>query len=294
MKKNKNSKNIGLGSGLSSLLGDEFKKNSVFSDNNSNDTFKMVPIEFIEPGPWQPRKIFDKDEINSLANSIKKQGVIQPIILKSKENKKNEFFIIAGERRWRASQQAEIHEIPSIIRDDVTDEKISELSLVENIQRSELNPIEEAEGYESLINKYNYKQEDVAKAVGKSRSHIANIIRLLSLSDLAKNLLLQKKITIGQIRPLIGHSDCDHLLEIIVKNNLTSRQVEKLVKNGHIKVLKSKVIKEVDIVDLEKELLHITGINVNIDFDTVKKAGSIRLECKNLSEFNYIINKIKS
>ena len=217
MKKNKNSKNIGLGSGLSSLLGDEFKKNSVFSDNNSNDTFKMVPIEFIEPGPWQPRKIFDKDEIDSLANSIKKQGVIQPIILKSKENKKNEFFIIAGERRWRASQQAEIHEIPSIIRDDVKDEKIAELSLVENIQRSELNPIEEAEGYQSLINKYNYKQEDVAKAVGKSRSHIANITRLLSLSDLAKDLLLQNKLTIGQIRPLIGHNDCDYLLDTIVK-----------------------------------------------------------------------------
>ena len=116
----------------------------------------------------------------------------------------------------------------------------------------------------------------------------------MSLSSLAKNLLLQKKITIGQIRPLIGHSDCDHLLEIIVKNNLTSRQVEKLVKNGQIKVLKSQVIKEVNILDLEKELLHITGINVNIDFDTVKKAGSIKLECKNLSEFNYIIKKIKS
>ena len=294
MKRNKNSKNIGLGSGLSSLLGNEFEKNSIFTDHNDKDTFKMVPVEFIEPGPWQPRKTFDKDELESLANSIKKQGVIQPIILKSKENKKNSFFIIAGERRWRASQLAEIHDIPAIIRDDVTDEKIAELSLVENIQRSELNPIEEAEGYQSLINKYNYKQEDVAKAVGKSRSHIANITRLLSLSSLAKNLLLQKKITIGQIRPLIGHSDCDHLLEIIVKNNLTSRQVEKLVKNGQIKVLKSQVIKEVNILDLEKELLHITGINVNIDFDTVKKAGSIKLECKNLSEFNYIIKKIKS
>jgi ParB family chromosome partitioning protein len=294
MKKNKNSKNLGLGSGLSSLLGDEFDKNSVFSDNNSNDTFKMVPIEFIEPGPWQPRKIFDKDEIDSLANSIKKQGVIQPIILKSKENKKNEFFIIAGERRWRASQQAKIHEIPSIIRDDVEDEKIAELSLVENIQRSELNPIEEAEGYQSLINKYNYKQEDVAKAVGKSRSHIANITRLLSLTDLAKDLLLQNKLTIGQIRPLIGHNDCDYLLDKIVKNNLTSRQVEKLVKKVSPTELKSKIIKEVDILDLEKELLEITGLNINIDFDQVKKAGSIKLECKNLSEFNFIIKKLKS
>ncbi|MDC0094059.1 ParB/RepB/Spo0J family partition protein [Alphaproteobacteria bacterium] len=294
MKKNKSSKNVGLGSGLSSLLGNEFEKKSNFMDNNGNDKFKMVPIEFIEPGPWQPRKFFDKDEIKSLANSIKKQGVIQPIILKSKENRKNEFFIIAGERRWRASQLASIHEIPSIIRDDVEDDKIAELSLVENIQRSELNPIEEAEGYQSLINKYNYKQEDVAKAVGKSRSHIANIIRLLSLSDLAKDLLVQNKLTIGQIRPLIGYSDCDPMLETIVKNNLTSRQVENLIKNRKQKVLKSKIIKGSDILDLEKELLEITGININIDFDTVKKSGSIKLNCKNLSEFNYIIKKFKS
>jgi ParB family transcriptional regulator, chromosome partitioning protein len=294
MKKNKISKNIGLGSGLSSLLGNEFEKKSIFTDNNVNDKFKMVPIEFIEPGPWQPRKNFDKDEIESLANSIKKQGIIQPIILKSNKNNKNKFFIIAGERRWRASQLAKIHEIPSLIRDDVDDEKMAELSLVENIQRSELNPIEEAEGYQSLINKYNYKQIDIAKAVGKSRSHIANITRLLSLSNLAKDLLLNSKLTIGQLRPLIGHSDCDHLLEIIVKNNLTSRQVEKLVKKGQQKKLEKKVIKELDILDLEKELQEIIGINVIIDFDTFKKAGSIKLECTNLDEFNFIIKKIKS
>ena len=294
MKKNKNSKNIGLGSGLSSLLGNEFEKNSIFTDDNNNDDFKMVPVEFIEPGPWQPRKSFNKDEIKSLANSIKEHGVLQPIILKSKENNENKFFIIAGERRWRASQLAELHEIPSIIRDDVEDTKIAELSLVENIQRAELNPIEEAEGYQSLINKYNYKQEDVARAVGKSRSHIANITRLLSLSDLAKDLLLKNKITIGQVRPLIGHNDCDYLLETIVKNNLTSRQVEKLVKKDQKKVIISKFVKEVDILDLEKEILEITGINININFDTVKKTGSIKLECKNLSEFNYIIKKIKS
>ena len=293
MKKSKNSKNTGLGSGLSSLLGNEFEKKAIIS-GSVNDKFKMVPVEFIEPGPWQPRKTFDKSEIESLAKSIKKQGVIQPIILKSKENKKNEFFIIAGERRWRASQLAKIHEIPSIIRDDVEDEKIAELSLVENIQRSELNPIEEAEGYQSLINKYNYKQDDVAQAVGKSRSHIANIIRLLSLSELAKDCLIQNKLTIGQIRPLIGHSDCDHLLDIIVKNKLTSRQVEKLVKQGQVKFLKPKLQKEIDIVNLEKELLEITGIKVNINYDANKNAGSISLNCKNLSEFNYIIKKIKS
>ena len=178
MKQKKNASPIGLGSGLSSLLGAEVEKKT--------DNYKMVPLEFIKPGPWQPRKIFDKDELLSLSNSIKKQGIIQPVILKSNDTTKNEYFIIAGERRWRACQLAKIHEIPAIIRDDINDEKIAELSLVENIQRSELNPIEEAEGYQFLISNHNYTQEDISKAVGKSRSYIANIIRLLSLSNKAR------------------------------------------------------------------------------------------------------------
>ena len=285
MKQKKNARSVGLGSGLSSLLGAEVEK--------STDKYKMIPVEFIKPGPWQPRKIFDKDELESLSNSIKNQGIIQPVILKPNDAIKNQYFIIAGERRWRASQLAKIHEIPAIIRDDINDKKIAELSLVENIQRSELNPIEEAEGYQSLLNNYNYTQEDISKAVGKSRSYIGNIIRLLSLSDKAKELLLQKKLTIGQVRPLIGHKDADIYLDIILKNKLNSRDIEKLIKNKNVKTYKNK-IKNIDIINLEKELSEITGLGVNIDFDSLKKTGSIKLECKNLSEFNYIIEKIKS
>ena len=285
MKQKKNARPIGLGSGLSSLLGAEVEKNS--------DNYKMVPVEFIKPGPWQPRKIFDKDELESLSNSIKKQGIIQPVILKSNDTVKNEYFIIAGERRWRACQLAKIHEIPAIIRDDINDEKIAELSLVENIQRSELNPIEEAEGYQSLLSNYNYTQEDISKAVGKSRSYIGNIIRLLSLSVKAKELLLEKKLTIGQVRPLIGHKDADIYLDIILKNRLNSRDVEKLIKKGNIKSPKNKV-KNIDIINLEKELAEITGLGINIDFDNLKKTGTIKLECKNLEEFNFIIEKFKN
>ena len=186
MKQKKNAKPVGLGSGLSSLLGNEVKKN--------NDNYKLIPVELIKSGPWQPRKIFDKEELDSLTKSIKKQGVIQPVILKSNDTIENQYFIIAGERRWRACQLAKIHEIPAIIRDDINDDKIAELALVENIQRSELNPIEEAEGYHSLLSNYNYTQEDISKAVGKSRSYIGNIIRLLSLSDKAKDFLLQKNL----------------------------------------------------------------------------------------------------
>ena len=285
MKQKKNVRTIGLGSGLSSLLGAEVEK--------SPDNYKMIPVEFIKPGPWQPRKIFDKDELESLSNSIKNQGIIQPVILKPNDANKNQYFIIAGERRWRACQLSKIHEIPAIIRTDINDQKIAELSLVENIQRSELNPIEEAEGYQSLLSNYNYTQEDISKAVGKSRSYIGNIIRLLSLSDKAKELLLQKKLTIGQVRPLIGHKDADIYIDIILKNRLNSRDIEKLIKNGKIKSHKNK-IKNIDIINLEKELSELTGLGINIDFDSLKKTGTIKLECKNLSEFNYIIEKIKN
>ena len=285
MKQKKNARPVGLGSGLSSLLGAEVEKNT--------DNYKMIPVELIKPGPWQPRKNFDKDELISLSNSIKNQGIIQPVILKSNDKMNNHYFIIAGERRWRACQLAKIHEIPAIVRDDINDDKIAELSLVENIQRSELNPIEEADGYQSLLNNYNYTQEDISKAVGKSRSYIANIIRLLYLSDKAKDFLIQKKFTIGQVRPLIGHKDADIYLDIILKNRLNSRDIEKLIKNGNIKAPKNKA-KNVDIFNLEKELSEITGLGVNINFDNLKKTGTIKLECKNLEEFNFIIKKIKS
>ena len=283
--KQKKNKKIGLGSGLSSLLGTEVEKKS--------DNFKMIPIELITPGPWQPRKSFDKDELDSLSSSLKNQGIIQPIILKSNQDKKNQYFIVAGERRWRACQLAEIHEIPAIIRDDIKDEKVAELSLVENIQRSELNPIEEAEGYQSLLNNYNYTQEDISKAVGKSRSYIGNIIRLLLLSDKAKKLLLQKKLSIGQVRPLIGCKDTDHYLQIILKNKLNSRDIEKLIKKDKIKV-SNKKNKNVDTLNLERELSEITGLGVKINFDSLKQKGDIKLECKNITEFNYIVEKIKT
>ena len=293
MKKNKAIKNSGLGSGLSSLLGSEFEKKSILSEENITEKYKMIPIEFIEPGPWQARKSFDKNELESLSKSITNQGIIQPIILKTRDDKKNHYYLIAGERRWRACQIAKIHEIPSIIKDDIDNSKIAELSLVENIQRSELNPIEEAEGYQSLIEKYNYTQDQISKSVGKSRSYIANILRLQSLSNLAKQFLIQEKLTVGQIRPLIGCKDSDNLLDLISKNNLSSRQVENLVKqkNKKVPLLKSK---DLDILELEKDILEITGIKVNINFNFIKETGNIKLECNNLSEFNYILKKIRS
>ena len=293
MKRQKNIKTTGLGSGLSSLLGKQSDRSSLISDVDNPENYRMIPIELIEPGPWQPRKDFDKSELESLAISIKNQGVIQPVIIKEKKDIKNEYYLIAGERRWRASQIAKIHQIPAIVRNDLKEEKVAELSLIENIQRSELNSLEEAEGYQLLTKKYNYTQEEISKAVGKSRSYIANISRLLSLSKLAKKYLLQKKLTVGQLRPLIGQEDCDNLLEMIYKKKLNARQVEKLIKEKQKKNLEQ-FEKQIDILELEKELLDVTGLKIAINFNEKKQSGNLNIKCKSLTEFNYIISKIKS
>ena len=293
MKRNKSPKLSGLGSGLSSLLGTQSEEPSFVSNEINIEKFKIIPIELIEPGPWQPRKDFDKNELEALAISIRNQGVIQPVIIKSKKDKENEYYLIAGERRWRAAQIANVHEIPAIIRNDLQEEKVAELSLIENIQRSELNYLEEAEGYQLLIKKYNYTQEEISKAVGKSRSYIANISRLLSLTSMAQKYLIQKKLTVGQLRPLIGQRDCDDLLDLIYKKNLNARQVEKLVKQNDLKTSK-RFSKEINILDLEKELLNITGLKIDINFNTKKQSGNLKINCKNLMEFNYIISKIKA
>ena len=293
MRRQKNIKTSGLGSGLSCLLGKQSDRPSLISDDDNPENYRMIPIELIEPGPWQPRKDFDKSELESLAISIKNQGVIQPVIIKEKKDIKNEYYLIAGERRWRASQIAKIHQIPAIVRNDLKEEKVAELSLIENIQRSELNSLEEAEGYQLLTKKYNYTQEEISKAVGKSRSYIANVSRLLSLSELAKKYLLQKKMTVGQLRPLIGQEDCDNLLEMIYKKNLNARQVEKLIKEKQKKNLEQ-FEKQIDILELEKELLDVTGLKIAINFNEKKQSGNLNIKCKSLTEFNYIISKIKS
>ena len=293
MKRSKSPKLSGLGSGLSSLLGTQSEEPLLVSSEINVEKYKIIPIELIEPGPWQPRKDFDKNELEALAISIRNQGIIQPVIVKSKKDKENEYYLIAGERRWRAAQIANIHEIPAIIRNDLQEEKVAELSLIENIQRSELNYLEEAEGYQLLIKKYNYTQEEISKAVGKSRSYIANITRLLSLTPMAQKYLIQKKLTVGQLRPLIGQKDCDDLLDLIYKKNLNARQVEKLVKQNNLKTSK-RVFKEVNILDLEKELLNVTGLKININFNTKNQSGNLKINCKNLIEFNYIISKIKA
>ncbi len=230
----------GLGKGIDALIPSgvlkpveaqkpsEVSKKTVVKEEKPAET--IVKITKIEPNREQPRKVFDQEALNELAASIKQYGVIQPILV---QDKKDHYEIIAGERRWRAAKIAGLKEIPVIIR-DYTDREVAEIALIENVQREDLNPIEEAMGYKRLIEEFDLKQEEVAECVSKSRSAITNAIRLLKLSDEIQQLLVEDKISVGQARPLLAVDDKEKqnlLAQRIVKDNLSAREVEKLVKN---------------------------------------------------------------
>ena len=229
-----------LGRGLSSLLGDSpiqaattgAAKNADAEHNaveNAGRDIRALPIEWIVPGPWQPRRNFDADELKELAASIKSRGLLQPVIVRPHPDRNSQFQLIAGERRWRASQMSALHEIPAIIS-DFDDKEAAELSLIENIQRRDLSVIEEAEGYQALLDKHGYSQQELADIVGKSRSHIANIGRLLSLPQTIRDKLTKRILTMGQVRPFIGRADAEQLADIIIKDNLSARDIEALIK----------------------------------------------------------------
>ena len=213
MKEDKNKK---LGRGLSSLLsGKSFPQNesSGFMDTVNSETY--IGITKITPNKKQPRKYFNSEELENLASSIKEKGIIQPILVRKNSTEDN-YEIVAGERRWRAAQIAELHSLPVIIK-KFSDQEVIEVGLIENVQRENLNPVEEARAYQSLSNEYNYKQDQLSKIIGKSRSHITNMIRLLELPEYILNLLAHEKITIGHARPLIGLPNAEELIKKIIK-----------------------------------------------------------------------------
>ena len=223
----------GLGRGLSSLLGDRGYRHRNGATASSSGCcqcaisalgFSDIPIEWINVGPWQPRRRFDKAGLDELASSIRQNGIVQPILLRPHPEKSSRYQLVAGERRWRAAQLAKIHQVPAIIR-DLSDAECYEIALIENIQRSDLSVIEEAQGYQKLLETNRYTQEQLSDIIGKSRSHIANLLRLLLLPPFVQNLLLDRKITMGQARPLIGHDQAEALAKMIVAKGLSARQV---------------------------------------------------------------------
>ena len=278
-----------LGRGLSSLLGDNLNINDL-TNSNSKNNLSIIPIDYLSAGTWQVRKNFDESELYSLSKSIKNNGIFQPIVVVSDKEKHGKYKIVAGERRWRAAQLANIHDVPIILRDDLSLDKIVEISLLENLERSDLNPIEEAKGYEDLINKYNYTQEKVAKIFSKSRPYITNFLRLLTLSDEIKSYIVDGKLSVGHARAIINSDNSLEVAKNIIKKGLSVREVEKLLKKSK----KSENTTEPHkYLDIENELSNKIGLKTKISFNKEKQDGTLTIKFKNLDQLEYIMKKFK-
>ena len=272
----------GLGRGLSSLIGE-----------TKVETLKnQLSISDLIPNKYQPRKIFDEDNLNDLTNSIKERGILQPIIVRKSNDDKFKFEIIAGERRWLAAQRAGLHKVP-VVKVEVDDLKSLEFAIVENVQRLDLNPLEEAQGYRRLIDEFAYDREKVSKFIGKSRSHIANTLRLLTLPDTIIKLIESQKLSAGHAKILVGLENASFVASKIVEKKLSVRQAEKLVNTFKNYRQNSKNKKFANIVDLETSISNKIGLNVEIKNKKNNK-GKITFEYKGLDQLNRIIDIIKS
>ena len=271
----------GLGRGLSSLLGDSSKKVST----------NKVSINDISRNKLQPRKHFDKVSLEELTNSIKEQGVIQPIVVRPDKSTEGKYEIVAGERRWLASQNAGLHEVPVVIL-DIDDSKSLEVAIVENVQRQDLNPIEEARGYKRLIDDFNYNQEKLSQFIGKSRSYIANSLRLLSLPEEVLSMVEQGSLSAGHARSLIGLNNSVDIAKKIIQNKLSVRQSEILVRQFRNKKFKLVSKKDPNILDLQKALEEKVGLIVSIN-NKKDNSGTISFEYQDLDQLNRLIDTIK-
>ena len=284
-------KKTGLGRGLTSLLGEDI---SVVSElKNEGKNIKIIPVEQIKPGSWQARKNFDANDLEDLSNSIKSKAILSPILVTlSNEKNDSSYDLIAGERRWRAAQMAKIHEVPCIVVSDVDANSASVMSLIENIQRKDLNAIEEAQGLNELINQHNYTQESAGKIVGKSRVYITNSLRLLKLQEKILSLIKDNKLSAGHARLLIGREDALEIAQIIIKDSLSVRDLEKILKNfNQKKPLPNKI--DPNIVSITKKLSDHLGLNVKIDFKEENQKSKIIIHCNSLDQLNGLIEKLE-
>jgi len=272
----------GLGRGLSSLIG----------ETKIEININKLSISDLVSSKFQPRKIFDEESLQDLTNSIKERGIIQPIIVRKSRDNNLKYEIIAGERRWLAAQKAGLHEVPVVIT-EVDNLKSLEFAIVENVQRNDLNAIEEARGYQRLIEEFSYDQEKVAQFIGKSRSHIANFLRLLSLPDAVLKLIETKRLTPGHAKILVGLDNAEFVANKIVEKKLSVRQSENFVKIFKIKKKSLKTSKDVNLEALEVSIIEKIGLNVLIK-NKKNNTGTLVLEYKDLDQLNKIIEIIKS
>ena len=282
-----------LGRGLASLIGD-IGGESQASERGARSQRK-VPIEFVRANPRNPRKLFSDAELTELTDSIRERGIIQPIVVRSRGA--DSFEIIAGERRWRAAQRAGLHELPIVVL-DVSDAEALELAIIENVQRSDLNPLEEATGYQSLASEYSHSQEDIAKIVGKSRSHIANTLRLLNLPEKVKAYINSGKLTAGHARMLVGQANAEELADQIVNQGLNVRQVEAMARKTTQRQAKGGkgagvAGKDADIEALEMRLGNALGLTVTIDH-RLNGGGSLQVKYRTLEQLDDVIARLEA
>jgi ParB family chromosome partitioning protein len=288
-------KRTNLGRGLAALFGEE---NEDYASLDKVRSARTVPIEHLRPGRFQPRHRFDEASVNALAESIKAQGILQPILVRRHPERPNEFEIVAGERRWRAAQIAKLHEVPVVIR-DLTDAQSLELAIVENVQRQDLTPLEEAEGYRRLIDDFQHTQEDLARTLGKSRSHIANTLRLLALPEGVKLLMDEGKLTAGHARTLIGCDNAEGLAAQMIHRGLNVRQAERLVQNAKAAAGSPRKAdkpadpdrpKDTDTLALERDLTALLGLKVSIKFQGT--GGSLTIHYKTLEQLDDVLHRL--
>lgn len=289
-------KRTNLGRGLAALFGEE---NEDYASLDKVRSTKTVPIEHLHPGRYQPRQHFDEEAVGALAESVKAQGILQPILVRRHPDRGSEFEIVAGERRWRAAQKAKLHEVPVVIR-DLTDAESLELAIVENVQRQDLTPIEEAEGYRRLLDEFQHTQDDLAKVLGKSRSHIANTMRLLSLPEAVKAMVMEGKLSAGHGRALVGCEAPEDLAAEIVSKGLNVRQAERLVQDlkagsgGKAKAAAgggtTEVAKDSDTIALERDLTALLGLKVSIKF--FGSGGSLTIHYKTLEQLDDVLHRL--
>lgn len=282
-----------LGRGLAALIGDVGDENAVVERTRSQ---RRVPIEFLKPNPRNPRRMFAESELDELAASIRERGIIQPILVRTVRGAADVYEIIAGERRWRAAQRAGMHDVPVVLL-EVGDREALELAIIENVQRTDLNALEEALGYQALMEEFGHGQDEVAKIVGKSRPHVGNTLRLLKLPDAVKAFLAENKISAGHARALLGQPDPEALARAIVEKGLNVRQLEALTQERASKAGKApkrarpRVEKDADTVVLEKRLSDALGLVVTIEHRG--DGGELRIRYRSLEQLDAVIGRLE-
>ena len=283
-------KSRGLGRGLSALMSDVAVEDAAGSSPRRAD--QLVPIEQVAPNPDQPRRTFAQEQLDELASSIREKGIIQPLIVRRVDGS---YQIVAGERRWRAAQLANLHEVPVIIR-DYDETEVLEIAIIENIQRADLNPIDEAAGYKQLMDRYGHTQDMLSQALGKSRSHIANLMRLLNLPDEIQGYLVEGQLSAGHARALVGHPEAVRLAREVITRNLSVRETEALAKKGPAvkkqKLTPAKPEKDADTKQIEGELSAAIGMKVSINHDAISEGGTLVVSYNSLEQLDDLLRTL--